>query len=62
MVWRACGAQSIHPKDLACRDQHKSDIVSVHYEIAASQSSTVAREHVAELQRHGRRLIADKRT
>jgi hypothetical protein len=54
-----CGTQGLSGIALGpCKDG-KHHLSTVHYEISAEQKESVAIQRVADLQKHGRRLLAD---
>jgi hypothetical protein len=58
-ICTACGAQAIDHRHLQCREEHKGEAFSIHYEIAAAQHQQVAKTRVADLKRHGGRLLSE---
>jgi hypothetical protein len=54
-----CGAVSTSGKDVEPCQPSGHRFSHVHYEISAQQNDAIAQERVADLQKHGRRLLAD---
>jgi hypothetical protein len=57
-----CGTQWLSGIDVETCKADKHHLSTVHYEISAEQNDSVASQRVADLQKHGRRLLGDDRS
>jgi hypothetical protein len=54
-----CGTQWLTGIDVEACKADKHQLSTVHYEISAEQNDAVAMERIEQLQKHGRRLLAE---